>query len=181
MARYRLKKGYTHVITGDGPGKTTAAIGLAVRALGNGLKVCIVQFMKNQNKGITYGEINFFKGSKNIDIKQFGTGSFIKGRLCSPVDARLAEQGLEFASEKIFSGKYDVVILDEVNIALDFGLIDLEKVMSLVRLKPDNLELILTGRNAPKELYQVADYVVSINSIKHPYDNGVEARKGIEY
>jgi len=181
MARYRLERGYVHLITGDGPGKTTAAIGLAVRALGNGLRVCIVQFMKNQHWRTGYGEIRFFKRTRNVEIRQFGTGSFIKEGSYSSADAKLAEEGLKFAKEKMLSGKYDLIILDEANVALDFGLIDLEQVLSLIRSKPTQLELILTGRNAPKELYDVSDYVVSIDSIKHPYDRGVEARRGIEY
>ena len=181
MKRYRLKEGYVHLITGDGPGKTTSAIGLAIRAMGNGLKVCIVQFMKSNQTGKEYGELNFLKGSKNIMIKQFGTGFFLKKGKYSSKDRHIAAEGLKFAKKIMFSGKVDLIILDEVNVALDFGLLNIEDVLTLIKSKPKNVELILTGRNAPKELYKEVDYAVLINSLKHPYDQGVQARKGIEY
>ena len=181
MKRHRLKEGYVHLITGSGPGKTTSAIGLAIRALGNGLKVCIVQFTKSDQLGKKYGELNFLKGYKNIMIKQFGTGFFLEKGKYSSKDRLIAEEGLKFTKKILSSGKVDLLILDEINIAIDFGLLKTEDILALIKSKPRNVELILTGRNAPKELYKEADYAVFINSLWHPFDQGVKARKGIEY
>lgn len=181
MKRYRLGEGYVHLITGDGPGKTTSAIGLAIRAMGNGLKVCIVQFMKSNKTGKEYGELTFLNKSKNIVIKQFGTGFFLNKGKYSSKDRHIAEEGLNFAKEIMLSGKVDLMILDEVNVALDFGLLNTEDILTIIKSKPKNLELILTGRNAPKELYKEVDYAVFIKSLKHPFDRGIKARKGIEY
>ncbi len=181
MKRHRLRKGYVHLVTGDGPGKTTSAIGLAVRALGNGLRVCLVQFMKNDRTEERYGELFFLKGCKNVTVKQFGTGPFLEKGKYSSKDRLVAEKGLKFAKKVISSGDVDLLILDEVNVAIEFGLLKKEEVLELVRSKPKNIELVLTGRNAPKELYDAAEYVVFINAIRHPFYQGVKARKGIEY
>ena len=181
MERRRLRKGYVHLVTGDGPGKTTSAIGLAVRALGNGLRVSIVQFMKSDRTGEKYGELFFLKGCKNMTFKQFGTGPFLKKGKYSSKDRLDAEEGLKFAKKVISSGDVDLLILDEVNIAIDFGLLKKEEVLELIRSKPKNVELILTGRNAPKELYDAAEYVVFIRAVRHPFYQCVKARKGIEY
>jgi cob(I)alamin adenosyltransferase len=181
MKKYRLEEGYVHLITGDGPGKTTSAIGLAIRAMGNGLKVCMVQFMKSSKTVKEYGELTFLNKSKNIIIKQFGTGLFLDKEKYSSQDRCMAEKGLNFAKEIMFSGKVDLLILDEVNVALDFGLLNTRDILTFIKSKPKNVELILTGRNAPKKLYKKADYVIFIRSIKHPFNQGIKARKGIEY
>jgi len=181
MQKYSLKDGYVHVITGEGPGKSTSAYGLAIRALGNGLKVCIIQFMKRNALKEEYGEIKFFKRQKNVLVKQFGTNTFLEKGNISEKDVKLAEEGMKYAREQIMSSKFNMVILDEINVAMDFKLLNPEDVVALIKSKPKNVELILTGRNAPKEIIEVADYVVVINAIKHPFDRGVRARKGIEY
>ncbi|MGB9726841.1 MAG: cob(I)yrinic acid a,c-diamide adenosyltransferase [Nitrososphaeria archaeon] len=178
MKRYRLDKGYVHIITGEGPGKTTSAFGIAARALGRGLKVCVIQFLKRKISG----EILFFrKCSKNIVIKQFGTASFVRKGIVGPEDIKLAEMGLDYAKRQVMSGKFDLVILDEINVALYFGLLKVEDVISLINSRPKNVELILTGRNAPQELFDYADYLIKIEAIKHPFVRGEAARKGIEF
>ncbi len=169
--------GMIHVITGDGKGKTTAALGIGMRAVGRGLKVCMIQFMK----GYEYGEIAAAKGLGGFDIVQFGRAEFVNKDNPEEVDIKEAVKALERAKEAVNSGKYDIVILDEVNVALDFGLIGLDSVLGLVRGKPKNLELVLTGRNAGQELVDLADYVSEVREIKHPYRKGIGARKGIEF
>ncbi len=178
MKKYKLDKGYVHIITGDGPGKTTTAFGLAVRALGWGLKVCVIQFLKRR----TSGEILFFKRyRKNIVIRQFGTKTFVNKGIVSPEDIKLAIKGLEYARKIILSRKFDLVILDEVNIVLHFGLLKIDDIIFLIKSKPENIELVLTGRNAPQELFDYADYLIKIDCLRHPFSRGQVARKGIEF
>jgi len=178
VKRYRLEKGYVHIITGDGPGKTTSAFGIAARALGRGLRVCVIQFLKKKISG----EILFFrKCSKNIVIKQFGTASFVRKAIVGPEDIKLANRGLDYAKKQVMSGKFDIVILDEINVALYFGLLKVDDVISLINLRAKNVELILTGRNAPQELFDYADYFIKIEALKHPFVRGETARKGIEF
>jgi len=171
-----LKKGYTQVYTGNGKGKTTAALGLALRAAGNGMKVFIGQFVK----GMEYSEIRSLKKfSDNITVRQFGRGCFIK-RHPEDEDVRYARNGLEELKEVISGGKYDVVILDEINIAIYFKLLGVEEVISLMEGKPENLELILTGRFAHQAIIEKADMVTEMQEVKHYYQQGVLARAGIE-
>jgi len=178
VKRSRLGRGYVHVITGEGPGKTTSAFGLAARALGRGLKVCVIQFLKRR----VSGEILFFRRcSKNIVIRQFGKASFVEKGAVGPEDIKLAVRGLEYARKHIMSGEFDLVVLDEINMALYFGLLRTEDVVSLIRSKPKNVELVLTGRNAPEQLYELADYLIKIDCIKHPFTRGQAARRGIEF
>jgi cob(I)alamin adenosyltransferase len=181
MPRYHLAKGYVHLITGEGPGKTTSALGISLRCLGHGMRICIVQFLKGKNDNASFGEIKSLKHFKNLLIKQFGRGSFLQRNKVNPSDIDMVNKGLKFALDKMMSKEYDLIILDEVNVALDYGLLEIEKVLSLIKSKPNNIELILTGRNAPDQLYAVADYIVVIHSLRHPFENGVQARKGIEY
>jgi cob(I)alamin adenosyltransferase len=169
--------GMIHVITGDGKGKTTAALGIGMRAVGRGLKVCMVQFMK----GYEYGEIAAAKELEGFDIFQFGRAEFVNKENPEQVDIQEAVKALEHAKKVVSSGKYDIVILDEVNVALDFKLIGLEDVLGLAKGKPKNIELVLTGRNAGQELVELADYVSEVREIKHPYRKGIGARKGIEH
>lgn len=171
-----MEKGYIQVYTGDGKGKTTAALGLAARALGRGLKVAIIQFMK---KGEDYGEYAFL--SSHLTMLQFGSGRFVDPDNPSDEDISLAENGFEKAAELIFSGVYDVVILDEIITAAHFGLINEEKLMKLMKGKPENVELVLTGRGAGKRLIEEADLVTEMKEIKHYYKKNVIARKGIEF
>lgn len=170
-----IKNGLIHIYTGNGKGKTTSALGLSLRAVGRGMKVCIIQFMK----GYEYGETKI--KIKNLKIFQFGRAGFVDKKNPSKEDVELAKEGYEFAKKVIKSKKYDLVILDEINVAIEFKLIKLEDVLELIKNKPKNLELILTGRYAKKELISIADYVSDINEIKHPYQKGIKARKGIEF
>jgi cob(I)alamin adenosyltransferase len=165
------------IYTGNGKGKTTAAIGLAIRHLGYNKKVCLIQFMK---KNLKYGEIVFLNKIKNIDIFQFGTQEFVDKENPKPVDIQEAEKGLKKAEEALKSKKYDLIILDELNVALDFNLLELSKVLALLDDIKDQ-EVVITGRYAPPELIARADLVTGMKEIKHYYKEGVEAREGIEY
>jgi cob(I)alamin adenosyltransferase len=173
----RTGLGMVHVITGDGKGKTTSALGMSLRGVGRGLRVCIVQFMK----GYDYGEIIAAGTIENLDIKQFGRAEFVNKNMPENVDVQEAVNALKYARDVLQSGKYDILILDEVNVAIDFNLIELDSVIELVKERPENMELVLTGRNAPKELIEVADYVSEVREVKHPFQKGVQARKGIEF
>jgi len=172
-----LKNGFVHVYTGNGKGKTTAAIGLGVRAAGAGLRVIMIQFMK----GRRYSELDALQHLTNFMVVQFGRDEFVSKENPEQVDIDLANKGLRYAKEVIQSNTYDVVILDEVNVALEYQLIALQDVLELVNNKPKNLELVCTGRYAPPELVKDADIVSEILEIKHPFQNGVVSRKGIDW
>jgi len=172
----KLSKGYIQVYTGNGKGKTTAAIGLAIRAAGAGLKVFIGQFIK----GMHYAELDGLKRLEDlITIKQYGRGCFITGEP-EPIDIELAQKGLQELKQIIASGDYDLVILDEINVAHFFKLINTSELLSVLEVKPDRVELVFTGRNAPQELIKCADLVTEMLDIKHYYTKGVQARSGIE-
>ncbi len=172
-----VKKGFVHLYTGNGKGKTTAAVGLALRAAGAGLKVFIAQFAK----GVETSEVRLLKNaSKQITIKQVGRRSFIK-RNPAKIDCTLAVNGLAMVEKIMASGRYDVVILDELCIACCYNLIPIRKILDTIKNRPEKVEVIITGRNAPKELVQAADLVTDMREIKHYYNSGVKARKGIEY
>jgi len=168
--------GLIQIYTGDGKGKTTAALGLAMRAAGHDFKIAIIQFMKIWN----YGEIKSLR-RLGIDLFRYGTREFVDPKNPSPIDFDQALRALSKAEELMRKGDYDVLILDEINVAVDFNLIALKRVVDLLDKKPHNLELVLTGRNCPQELIQRADLVSIIDEIKHPYKKGVKARKGIEF
>ncbi len=172
----RFKIGLVQVYTGNGKGKTTAALGLAIRAAGAGLKVCIHQFVKDGQ----YSEIRALKKIKNIVVKQCGRGCFIKGKP-EDEDIKCARNGFQAACKDIFSGKYDLVILDEINIALALGLLKAKDMSSLINRKPKKLEIVLTGRRCPASILKKADLITEMKEIRHPYKNGIIARKGIEY
>ena len=169
-----MERGYVHIYTGAGKGKTTAALGLAVRALGAGLTACVVQFVK----GVECSEIRTLR-KLEIPVYQFGHGCFIMGEP-SLDDRQIAAQGLAVVREIIDRGDVDVLILDEVNVALGLRLLDLADVLELVQSKPAGLELVLTGRGAPRELLDAADLVTEMVKVKHYYDRRVPARDGIE-
>lgn len=172
------EKGCIHVYTGGGKGKTTAALGLALRSWGHGMKVCIIQFMK---KNPNYGECKAScKLGKNFVIRQFGRNVFIKNKPNS-FDKKLATAGLNFAKKNILEKKYDLIILDEINCALHWGLMENSDVRELLKIKPENLELVFTGRFAPKWLLKCADLVTVMQEKKHYFKKGVKARLGIEY
>ncbi|OYT59773.1 cob(I)yrinic acid a,c-diamide adenosyltransferase [Euryarchaeota archaeon ex4484_178] len=168
--------GYVHVYTGNGKGKTTAAFGLAMRAAGRGKKVCIIQFMK-PDKG--YGE-QVSARKLDIEVHPFGTNRFVNKKNPREEDIERAINALNFAKKKIKEG-YDLIILDEINVALDFNLIPLEEVLELVDSLPEKTELVLTGRYAKDEIIERADLVTEMREIKHYYRKGVIAREGIEY
>jgi cob(I)alamin adenosyltransferase len=172
------RRGTIQVYTGDGKGKTTAALGLALRAAGHGLRTYIIQFMKGSSN---YGELKVAESLDGLVIEQSGRDTFVDRRNPAPVDIELARQGLEKARAAIVGGEYDVVVLDEINVALDFGLVSLDDVRGLIAARPPSLELILTGRSAHPEIVKLADLVSEVLKIKHHYDAGVEAREGIEY
>jgi cob(I)alamin adenosyltransferase len=172
------RRGTVQVYTGDGKGKTTAALGLALRAAGHGLRTYVIQFMKGSSN---YGELKAAESLEGFVIEQSGRDSFVDRKNPAPEDVELAQQGLEQARAAIGSGEYDIVILDEINVALDFGLVTLDEVRGLIVAKPPSLELILTGRSAHPEIVKLADLVSEVLKIKHHYDAGVEAREGIEY
>lgn len=174
----KLEKGLVQVYTGNGKGKTSAAFGLALRAVGRGLRVFVIQFIKG---GFDYGELYVVDKLPNLELKAFGRGKFILKKPPGKEDVKLAEEALALAEKVLKDGKYDVVILDEVNVALDLGLIKLDRVLELVKSKPEHVELVLTGRNAPVELVEAADLVTEMLEVKHPYSKGFGARKGIEY
>ncbi len=174
--RKGLSEGYVHVYTGDGKGKTTAAIGLAIRAAGAGLKVLFAQFIK----GAVYSEIAAMKMlGENITVRQYGRGRFIKGEPCRE-DIDAAERGLAEVKQALADGGYDVVVLDEANIAVQFNLFGIDKLVELIACKPHNVELIVTGRYAHPFLLDCADVVTEMKEVKHYYQKGIMARVGIE-
>jgi cob(I)alamin adenosyltransferase len=174
----RLEKGLVQVYTGNGKGKTSAAFGLALRAAGRGLKVYVIQFIKG---GFDYGELYVVDKLPNVTLRAFGRGKFIVDKTPAKEDVRLAEEALALAEQVVKSGDYDVVILDEVNVALSLGLVKLERVLELAKGKPKHVELVLTGRNAHEKIVEIADLVTEMREIKHPFNKGVPARKGIEF
>jgi cob(I)alamin adenosyltransferase len=173
-----IKKGYIQVYTGDGKGKTTAALGVALRATGCGLKTYIGQFMKGQH----YSELDAVeKLSGQIVIEQYGKKTFTQlKKTPAPVDVRMAKAGLKKAKAAMLSRKYDIVVLDEIIAAHFFNLITLDEMLEFVTDKPDGVELIFTGRYAPTELIDAADLVTEMTEVKHYYKDGVTSRKGIE-
>ncbi len=174
----KLEKGLVQVYTGDGKGKTSAAFGLALRAIGRGLKVYIIQFIKG---GFDYGELYIVDRLPNLTLKAFGRGRFVTQQPPSEEDVWLAEEAFKLAEKTIKSGEYDLVILDEINVTLNLKLISLEKVLELIKSKPKHVELVLTGRYAPKEIIDVADLVTEMREVKHPFKRGCQAREGIEF
>jgi len=173
-----MKRGYIQIYTGSGKGKTTAALGLALRAVGHGLRVCMVQFMKNDRH---VGEVLAARLlAPNLSIFPMGPRGFIRDTP-RPVDVQMAREALEFSRRSIEEEKNDLIILDEINVALHFGLLTLGDVLGLIDLKPRSTELILTGRDAPPELIKRADLVTEMTAVKHYFDRGVQARKGIEW
>ena len=168
--------GKVHVYTGDGKGKTTAALGLSIRAAGAGLRVFIAQFIKSDE----YSEIKALKRfSDLITIEQFGLGGFIGGNP-SLGDIEAAQKGIARVREIISSETYDVVVLDEANIAVNYKLISEQDLLDIIDAKPKNIELVITGRNASSKVMDKADLVTQMKAVKHYFQNGVEARVGIE-
>jgi len=171
-----MGKGYVHVLTGDGKGKTTSAIGITIRAVGSGLKVFFSQFLK---KG-KYSEIKAFKRFPDqIKFEQFGLGRFTDDNPTTD-DINAAKTGLERVKEVINKDEYDVVILDEANVAVKLGLIRVQELVSLIINKPYKLEMVITGRYASPRIIEIADTVTEMKAKKHYFKKGVAARVGIE-
>jgi cob(I)alamin adenosyltransferase len=175
------RKGLIIVHTGPGKGKTTAALGLAMRAVGQGLKVLMVQFIKGS---WSYGELEAAKklGEDYFQILPMGRG-FVKvgAEKPDPEDVRLVEEAWQFAKKKIESGEYDLVILDEINYAISYRMLDPALVVEVLKHRPEMLHVVLTGRNAHPSIVEVADLVTEMREVKHPYQKGIIAQKGIEY
>ncbi len=168
--------GYVHVYTGNGKGKTTAAFGLALRAICAGKRVYIGQFIK----GMKYSELDAVKYLPNLVIEQYGRNCFIKNKPTQQ-DIDLAQSGLKKITEVIMSGEYDIVILDEINVAIYYKLVEISQVIDVIKNRPVNVEIVLTGRYAPQELIDIADLVTNMQEVKHYYQKGIKARKGIEF
>ncbi len=179
MMAKKLKEGYVQIYTGDGKGKTTAALGLAFRAVGHGYRVFMIQFMKGC---IEYGELETARRlAPYITIVQMGRDTFVNRENPDPVDKEWAQKGLDLAREIIRRNDVDILILDEINVAVDYGLIGLDEVISLMEERPKDMELIMTGRYAHPELMKRAHLVTEMVEIKHYYSLlGVDAREGIE-
>ncbi len=176
MKRKQLTAGYVQVYTGDGKGKTTAALGLALRASGHGLRTYIGQFMKGQR----YGELEAVSGNAHITVEQYGEVHHIYEDTVTADDVERAQRGLELAREAMHSGQYDILVLDEINVAIWFGLIGTEEVLAFLDERPADVEVVLTGRRAPQGLIDRADLVTEMVMVKHYYEQGVNARRGIE-
>ena len=173
-------RGLIIVNTGPGKGKTTAAMGTALRAVGNGMKVLMLQFLKGSWH---YGELDAAKAfGDNFVMKQMGRG-FVKvgGAETDPEDVRLVEEGWKEAEQAIMSGQWDLVILDEINYAITYGMLDPAKVVEMLKRKPEQVHVILTGRNAHPTIVELADTVTEMKQVKHAYEKGVLAQRGIEY
>ena len=172
------RKGLVEVFTGDGRGKTSAALGTVVRALGHNHRVCIIHFMKGS---YPYGEQETLARLPGVTVRPFGRLSFVDPKNVQPEDKEEARKALDTAREAMLSGDYDLVILDEVNVASAWGLVPVNDVIRLIEERPDGVELILTGRYADRRLMKLANLVTEMVAIKHPFDDGVEARPGIDY
>jgi len=175
-----IRRGLIIVNTGPGKGKTTAAMGTALRAVGQGLKVLMLQFLKGSWH---YGELDAVKSfGANFVMKQMGRG-FVKvgGEKPDPADVRLVEEAWAEAEQAILSGEWDLVVLDEINYAISYGMLDAARVAETLKKKPEMVHVILTGRNAHPTIVELADTVTEMRQVKHAYEKGVEAQRGIEY
>lgn len=177
------QRGYIQIYTGNGKGKTTASLGLAMRALGRNWKVLIIMFTKGGNN---YGELNSFRNlsptiKKNLTIQQAGLDRIVYACNKNEDDEREIKNGWEIAKKAIKNNEYQLIILDEINIALDLKILDIDEVVDTLKNKPKNMEIVLTGRNAHKKVTDIAHLVSKIEPVKHYWDIGIEARKGIEY
>lgn len=175
--------GYIQVYTGNGKGKTTASLGLAMRALGRNWKVLIIMFTKGGND---YGELNSFRElspeiSNNLKIVQAGLDRVIYRDNQTEKDEQEIKKGWELAKTAIQNNEYQLIILDEANIAIDMGILDVDEVISVLENKPEEQEIVLTGRNAHPKIVEIAHLVSKIEPVKHYWDTGITARKGIEY
>jgi cob(I)alamin adenosyltransferase len=174
-----LENGQIRVYTGDGKGKTTAALGLACMAISRNLRVFMVQFLKRPNTSGEYFAAEAI--SPLFTIKPMGRGGFIGRRQLEPEDRDAGQRGLEKAREAMLGGDYAMIILDESNVAVHYGVIDLKQLLDFMAAKPENVVLVITGRNAHPDVIDLADVVVEMKKIKHYFDDGVKPIKGIDY
>jgi len=173
-----MERGLIQVYTGNGKGKTRSALGVALRSVGHGLKVLIIQFMKGSKH---YGELESAqKLFPHLTIRSVGRDTFVSKSHPNPADIERVREGFALARKAVENRQYDIVILDEINMAIDYGLIGLSDVLQLIDSKPTSVELILTGRNARPEIMEKADLVTEMVKRKHYHDKGIPARKGIE-
>jgi len=172
-----MNRGLIIVNTGSGKGKTTAALGAALRAAGAGMHVCIIQFLKGSWK---YGELESLKKIPEIEIHQMETG-FTWEKENLDEDRKLARAAWEKCRETVLSGKYGMVIFDEINYVLGYGLLDEDEVINFLQQRPEGVHIILTGRNAPQRVQEIADMVTEMREVKHHFKKGVKAQKGIEF
>lgn len=172
------KIGTVQVYTGNGKGKTTAALGLCLRSLGHGFKIFVLQFMKGSDR---YGEYKIAEQLPGFELKQVGRDEFVKRENPDSTDVELAQEGYRIALDKIKSNNYDLIVLDEIIIAVDFGLVELEQLIELIEIKPVRLELVLTGRYASKDIIDRAQLVTEVKEVKHHFAAGIYARRGVEY
>jgi cob(I)alamin adenosyltransferase len=183
-----MASGLVQVYTGEGKGKTTCALGAGLRAAGHGLEVLMISFMKakiairNGDADINYGEFRSTDFLPNFTIIPVGRETFVDKNNPDPIDIEMAQDGLRLAQEAIRDKKCDVLILDEINVAVEWNLLSLNEQLELIQSKPDEMELILTGRYAQQEVLDAADLVTEMKEVKHYYEgNGVKARKGFEF
>ena len=179
MAETRLSRGLIQVYTGDGKGKTTCALGLALRAVGQGLKVFMVQFMKGRETGEVKAAAA--RLAPEMTLRPFGRPGLVNLRGPAPEDLALVREAWDLARQVIAAGAHDLVILDEINLALTFNLLPMEEVFQVLRQRPAWVEVVLTGRQAPPALVELGDLVTEMRPLKHYYEAGVPARRGIEW
>jgi cob(I)alamin adenosyltransferase len=178
MAPKMLEKGYIQVYTGDGKGKTTCALGLAFRAVGQGLKVFIVHFMKGRDTGESRAAARL---APDMTLQFFGAPGLINLKSPSANDLALVAEAWNLAREVIQAGAHDLVVLDEINLALAYRLVPLEEALKVLKTRPSHVEVVLTGRQAPPEVIEIADLVTEMRPVKHYYQAGVRSRAGIEW
>ena len=171
------RQGVILLVTGPGKGKTTSAFGCALRAHGHGFSIAVIQFMK----GRVYGELDTLRSLPRVEVWQFGRNAFVDPKNPDPRDRELARQGLDKAWEIVRAGRHDLLILDEINVVADFGLIPPEEVLDLAHARPRWMDMIWTGRGAPSAMIDMADTVSEVREIKHHYRKGIESRAGMEY
>jgi cob(I)alamin adenosyltransferase len=179
MTPDKLEKGFVSVFTGDGKGKTSTAIGIASRAAGHGLRIFFAFFLKASN--YVHGERKSLSLLSEVTFESFGCEGWVDKDNIRPEDIEQAKKGFSASRNSMLSGDYDVIIMDEVNMAVNLGLIPVDDMLELIDEKPANVELILTGRYADAKIIQAADLVTEMLMIKHPYNNGIQARRGIDY
>ncbi|MEM2785457.1 MAG: cob(I)yrinic acid a,c-diamide adenosyltransferase [Candidatus Nitrosotenuis sp.] len=175
------KGGLVIVYTGRGKGKTTAALGIALRAIGHNYKTCMIQFIKGSWH---YGEMSSSKRLEpEFELTAVGKGfvGILDDKTPKEIHQKIAQEAMQISKEKILSGKYAIVILDEINYAVDLGLVDVHQVLDLIKSKPDDVSLVLTGNHVRQEIVDAADLVTEMKEIKHPFQRGIRAKKGIDF